>query len=161
MIGAFGLDVPLLATGGLGQSVLPSTTSGSGEVGLYASGVQSYSYARAKDSILWTYGARHLLDKAAGMNFTIVITPGQIFDIPGDTAFLKSAQAEGIGVAFDMRAACETGQTRAGNINSKRGCLLLKICPRFVTSCRIPMWTGRSNILFRLGTTRLSPICNL
>jgi len=103
----FGTDSTLIATSGLGQSVLPVSSSGGGAVILSATGAQAYSYGRAKDTILWTYGARHLLEKAAGMNFTIVLTPGQIFDIANDLLFLRAAQATGIGVAFEVRTACE------------------------------------------------------
>lgn len=159
MIGVFGLDVPLLATGGLGQSVLPSTASGGGEVGLYASGVQSYSYARAKDTILWTYGARHLLDKAAGMNFTIVITPGQIFDIPGDTAFLKSAQAEGVGVAFDMRAACENWTDPRWQYHFQTWLLAIKDLPALRYIMPYPDVDGQIKYIVQAGD--YSPIANL
>lgn len=154
-----GLDSSLLASGGLGQSVLPMSIMGSGILNGLSSGIQLYSYGRAKDTILWTYGARHLLDKAAQMNFTIVLTPGHVFDIDGDLSFLRSARTEGIGVAFDVRTACENWTDPRWQYQFEKWILSIKDEPALRYIMPFPDVDGQIKYIIQAGD--YSPIANL
>jgi len=108
MIGSgIGLDISLLPTSGIGQSVLQPTIGGEVSVATTANArALSAGGSQVVDIFLWTYGASYVLKKAAEMNFTCVVTPAQI-DIKIDETLLDKAKAEGIGIAFDIRQVAE------------------------------------------------------
>jgi len=101
-----GLDVSLLASGGLGQCVFDTTVSASAASILSTSSSSKITNNPVIDIFLWTYGASYILDKAREMNFTCVVTPAQI-NVSLDKKLLDSAKEAGIGVAFDIRQVAE------------------------------------------------------